>query len=172
LAIVNPLRYASGYYDAATGRYLFGARYYDPTTGRFSQPDPSGESLNSFSYAGDDPIDQADPSGDFNTNCGNISCTGYFSRKETAHINHNIQTKIAQYGIFAAETDFCGLIVAATSLTVVGAAVVGVACALTGAVLAIQIFPLINKAAKNKECFAIKTYGLVEATNDKYCHNT
>ena len=40
-----------------------GARYYNPTTGRFTQPDPSGQETNTFTYAGDDPINNVDPSG-------------------------------------------------------------------------------------------------------------
>lgn len=43
--IANPWRYASGYYDTATGLTKFGARYYNPDLGRFTQRDPSGEDL-------------------------------------------------------------------------------------------------------------------------------
>ncbi len=49
--------------------YKFGIRYYDATTGRWTQRDPVGGSLqetmkvNPYIYAGDDPINETDLSG-------------------------------------------------------------------------------------------------------------
>ncbi len=61
LAAVNPYRYATAYYDSATGLYKLGARYYSPALGRFTQQDPRGVG---YAYAKDDPINEFDPSGD------------------------------------------------------------------------------------------------------------
>lgn len=57
----NPVRYQSGYQDP-TGSYHFGARYYNPASGLWTQLDPSGQSPG-YQYAGDNPVDNADPSG-------------------------------------------------------------------------------------------------------------
>jgi RHS repeat-associated protein len=56
--------------NVANGLYHFGQRYYDPTTGRWTQQDPSSHVGNTsqgdyFLFTGDDPINQADPSGEF-----------------------------------------------------------------------------------------------------------
>jgi RHS repeat-associated protein len=53
-----------------SGLYHMGARYMDPIVAQFAQPDPSGEpdpqkpqSLNRYSYAGNNPVRLIDPSG-------------------------------------------------------------------------------------------------------------
>jgi RHS repeat-associated protein/uncharacterized repeat protein (TIGR01451 family) len=74
-------------YDAATGLYYLNDRYYDPATGRFISEDPASAqyynaalgrwthsspapavghpvSFNRYAYAGNDPVDASDPSGD------------------------------------------------------------------------------------------------------------
>src|ERR1019366_626957 len=72
----NAWRYASGYYDVSTGLYKFGIRYYDATTGRWTQRDPVGGSLlettkvNPYVYAGDDPVNETDLSGENGLLCG------------------------------------------------------------------------------------------------------
>jgi RHS repeat-associated protein len=45
--------------------YYFKARVYDPGLGRFYQTDPAGyaSDVNSYAYAGDDPVNGSDPSG-------------------------------------------------------------------------------------------------------------
>ena len=43
--------------------YHYGARYYDPSTGRWTQPDPASGTT-AFAFAGDDPINNVDPSGE------------------------------------------------------------------------------------------------------------
>ncbi len=51
-------------YDTATGLVLMGARPYDPNTGRFLAVDPiPGGSLNNYDYAGQDPVNNYDLSG-------------------------------------------------------------------------------------------------------------
>ncbi len=54
--------------NVANGLYHFGQRYYDPTTGRWTQQDPedrfgSATQGDRFLFAGSDPINLADPSG-------------------------------------------------------------------------------------------------------------
>jgi RHS repeat-associated protein len=72
----EPIRYAGGYFDTTSGLVKFGARYYDSNTGRWTQMDPIGGSianpatLNGYIYAGDDPINNVDPTGrDFTSGC-------------------------------------------------------------------------------------------------------
>jgi len=68
-ATVNPFRFASGYFDSATGLTEFGTRYYDPSLGRWTQRDPIGGSIanpnamDRYVYAGDSPVNMTDPSG-------------------------------------------------------------------------------------------------------------
>ena len=51
--------------DYATGFNLLGHRFYDPSAGHFLNQDPIGidGGLNVYGYAGNDPVDGADPSG-------------------------------------------------------------------------------------------------------------
>jgi len=58
----NHWRYGGGYTDP-NGTIKLGARYYNPTTGRFTQPDPSGQETNNYTYAEDNPISGSDPTG-------------------------------------------------------------------------------------------------------------
>ena len=48
-----------------TGFYCLGARYYDPVSARFLSPDPLGHaaSMDLYSFAHGDPVNQFDPSG-------------------------------------------------------------------------------------------------------------
>ena len=60
----TPLRWNVQYQDPDTGLYYLRARYYDPTTAQFINVDPivalTGQS---YSYAGNDPLNLADPLG-------------------------------------------------------------------------------------------------------------
>jgi RHS repeat-associated protein len=63
-------RYTGQICDDETGLYYYGARYYDPQLGRFIQPDsmaPSDDpqTLNRYSYCGNNPLDHVDPTGHF-----------------------------------------------------------------------------------------------------------
>ena len=49
-----------------TGLYYMRARYYDPQLGRFVSEDPIGLAggINAYVYAGDNPVNGRDPSGE------------------------------------------------------------------------------------------------------------
>ena len=54
--------------ELATGIINMGARTYIPQLGRFEQTDPQpGGSINAYAYAFDDPVNEADPSGETTT---------------------------------------------------------------------------------------------------------
>ncbi len=68
----DPFLFQGGYHlaggNAGTGQRAqwslpLRARYYDPTTGRWTQPDPAA-SLPEYAFAGDDPVNANDPSGE------------------------------------------------------------------------------------------------------------
>ncbi len=49
--------------DADTGLVLMGHRLYDSRIGRFLSQDPAGDGDNWYAYAGNDPVDNTDPTG-------------------------------------------------------------------------------------------------------------
>ena len=68
----NPIRYRGYYFDAESGFYFLNARYYNPQWRRFISPDStdyldpeSVNGLNLYAYCGNDPVNYADPSGNF-----------------------------------------------------------------------------------------------------------
>ena len=68
LAQTNPLRYRSYYYDSETGYYHLKSRYYSPEVGRFLNSDSVIDNRdistqNLFQYCGNNPINNADSSG-------------------------------------------------------------------------------------------------------------
>jgi RHS repeat-associated protein len=83
--------YNGEYYDPDLGLIYLRARFYDPTTGRFLNRDPyqgaleDPMSLNSYQFAGADPVNQIDPSGNFSL--FELAATELLSR-----FTQNIQT--------------------------------------------------------------------------------
>jgi RHS repeat-associated protein len=64
----NPYSFHAGLQDRATGYIKFGARWYDPATGTWTQQDTYNAPLspgnaNRYAYAGGDPINASDPTG-------------------------------------------------------------------------------------------------------------
>jgi RHS repeat-associated protein len=69
----NHFLYCGQYRDSASGLYYLRARWYDPATGQFTSVDPlvalTGQP---YSYAGNNPVNESDPSGTCTT--WNWSC--------------------------------------------------------------------------------------------------
>ena len=68
--------YDGAYANQPDGLDHFGARLYDPSTGRWTQPDPAASSLiddptqaDPYGYAGDDPVNNTDPAGEWYVGC-------------------------------------------------------------------------------------------------------
>ena len=66
----NPFMYKGYIYDVETGLYYCNSRYYNPKWGRFISPDSieyldpeSINGLNLYAYCGNDPVNNADPTG-------------------------------------------------------------------------------------------------------------
>ena len=60
-----PFRYATKYWDEETRLYNFGKRFFDPITGQWLSREPLGESesINLYSYCGNDPVNFVDVRG-------------------------------------------------------------------------------------------------------------
>ena len=68
----NPYTFAGGIQDRTTDWVHYGNRYYDPTTGTWTQRDTldnplSPQDANRYTYAGGDPINNVDPSGQWSS---------------------------------------------------------------------------------------------------------
>ncbi len=93
MANINPLRYRGYYYDAETDFYYLQSRYYDPIVSRFINADSyasTGQGFlgyNMFLYCGNNPVNNADVSGNRYTliESGGKSVYGYanFQGKHT-----------------------------------------------------------------------------------------
>ncbi|MCC6231852.1 MAG: hypothetical protein IT580_04370, partial [Verrucomicrobiales bacterium] len=80
-------------YDSDTGLYFMRARYYDPALGRFISQDPLGVAggNNRYGYAGNDPVNRADPTGMFMTKVENLTS------RETPFVDADAQGSRAQW---------------------------------------------------------------------------
>ena len=73
IALLNPFRYRSYYYDVETGLYYLNSRYYNPEIGRFINADDISilsegkdffNGLNLYAYCSNNPISNTDTSGE------------------------------------------------------------------------------------------------------------
>jgi len=70
IAIINPFRYRSYYYDSESEMYYLNSRYYNPDTGRFLNADgligtiEYNISYNLYSYASNNPVNVSDYDGE------------------------------------------------------------------------------------------------------------
>ncbi len=62
-AVATPYLYTGQQHDGETGLYNYGARMYDPMLARFYAADPAGQHPSPYLYAGNDPVNQVDPTG-------------------------------------------------------------------------------------------------------------
>ena len=78
----NPYFFTGRTYEAETGLYYYRARYYSPEIGRFLQPDPIGyeDGLNMYTYVGNNPVMNVDPSG---LACSGSSCSSSSSENKS-----------------------------------------------------------------------------------------
>lgn len=71
IAVLNPFRYRSYYYDSANEMYYCNTRYYDPMLCRFLSPDCYVNQdqgiigMNIYAYCNNNPVNFIDPSGTF-----------------------------------------------------------------------------------------------------------
>ena len=72
----TPLLFAGQYQDAESGLYYLRARYYDPSTGQFMSVDPALSLAGQpYSYAGDDPVNGVNATGNsWNGVCDASGC--------------------------------------------------------------------------------------------------
>jgi RHS repeat-associated protein len=78
----EPYRLTGRRFDAETGMYYYRARYYTPDLGRFMQMDPVGskDDLKLYAYVGNDPLNESDPSGQYECGApsgGMVYCTAH-----------------------------------------------------------------------------------------------
>ncbi len=93
----NPFWFAGGYQGGA-GLYHFGERYYDPQLGRWTQRDPLQQvtdltQVDRFAYAGDNPVNRSDTSGQATASGGCIRGWVRFNEKACKRAGYNIVDK-------------------------------------------------------------------------------
>ena len=111
IALINPFRYRSYYYDNETGLYYLNSRYYSPEWGRFLNPDSiisaNGDiiSTNLYSYCSNNYINFQDNIGNFISNVTPVYLYDYtynVIRVDSSHYKINIY---ADNKIFTSQID-------------------------------------------------------------------
>ncbi len=84
--------------EPATGLICARARWYDPSTGTFFSPDPSGyqDSSNLYAFAGGDPVNGRDPSGEL---CDTANASGFWDwanrcRQDAMNVSDSMHEQI------------------------------------------------------------------------------
>jgi hypothetical protein len=130
------------------------------------------------------PATSSSPSWSDVVNCGDFTCTTYFSRSMTKAMDAAAQSKLnASIGVdAAAAAGICGLAALPLGGGVASVAV-GTACALLAAEDTGSYYDQLNNAALAGQCFAIRTAGDPESPqyglygehylvrSDSYCHD-
>ncbi|MFJ4410939.1 RHS repeat domain-containing protein [Streptomyces sp. NPDC088910] len=109
-AAQNPYRYVGGTYNRTTGWIKYGQRWYNPTTGRFTTQDAHSfladpAQGNRYAYAGDDPINNTDPTGQF----GLSSVTSGLAKGLDAHDWLQAGTSLLSGDISGAASGFASI---------------------------------------------------------------
>ncbi|CAA9324894.1 MAG: hypothetical protein AVDCRST_MAG68-2028 [uncultured Gemmatimonadetes bacterium] len=93
--VVQPLRFMAREYEEHSGLYQVRARWYDAQQGRFVSEDPIGLAggINPYVYAGNDPINNTDPTG----LCYTVTITTYEVERRNSDDKIIRTTKIGSY---------------------------------------------------------------------------
>ena len=129
----SPFLYAGQLYDKTSGLYYLRARWYDPKTAQFLSVNPLvAKTLQPYEYAGDNPVNAGDPSGE----CGCVSATTAYHTLRAAVLPSEfdmlVTTPLLAYiDLLATELDVLGVfslaapgILAISSIALAGLAAV------------------------------------------------
>lgn len=95
-AVNNPYMFSGRRFDTESGLYYYRNRYMDPQTGRFIHRDPEGmwgdetNLGNSYTYVGNNPLNNYDPLGDFSLLMGAIRSIAKFFKQPKCTTPPNI----------------------------------------------------------------------------------
>lgn len=120
----NPFMFKGGIQDRATGWVHYGNRWYNPTLGRWTQQDTLDAPLdpgnaNRYAYAGGDPINNTDPTGQISWACGiGLAGAAYGAYNLAADISGTVVGLLS--GAFSAGVGFIVALAAGTKAAIDG----------------------------------------------------